>query len=201
MSLTYGIPHYLQPNIPVEETVGAMAKAVKKGKVRYIGLSNVTTEEVRRAHSVHPISAVQYEYSLWRREIEDEMLPLLRKPGIGLVSWSPLGSGFLTGKVGQLSKDDFRMNNPKYKGENLKANTNRFAPIIKIAEELDITPAQLALSWLLHKGDDIFPIPGTRNIDRMDENFESINIKLSNDIIKQIENIAKIGAAEGNTLV
>ena len=154
--------HYPDPATPIEETVQAMAEGVKDGKVRYIGLSNVSAEQVRRAHKVHPITAVQFEYSLWRREAEVDLLPTLRELGIALVCWAPLGSGFLSGTVSSLSKDDFRHNNPRFAGENLNMNRHRFLPLLQLAEELGVTPAQLALAWLLHQGQDIFPIPGTR---------------------------------------
>jgi aryl-alcohol dehydrogenase-like predicted oxidoreductase len=193
--------HYPDPATPIEETVSAMVEAVRAGKVRHLGLSNVTPEQVRRAQAVHPIAAVQFEYSLWRREPERELLPVLRELGIALVPWSPLGSGFLTGTVNQLPKDDFRNNNPKYTGENLKANTDRFAPLIDLAKELNITPAQLALSWLLHQGDQIVPIPGSRKKERVSENAEAANLRLSPEILKEINSIAPAGAASGKALV
>ena len=177
--------HFPDPGVPIEETVGAMAKGVQKGKVRYLGLSNVTAEQVRRAHAVHPIAAVQYEYSLWRREAETELLPTLRELGIALVPWSPLGSGFLTGKVNDLAADDFRQNNPRYQGENLSVNKNRFAPLIKLAEDLGITPAQLALAWLVHQGEDIIPIPGTRKKERIEENAKAADVSLSSRYCRQ----------------
>ena len=138
--------HYLDPATPVEETVGAMAEAVKQGKVRHLGLSNASAEEVRRAHAVHPISAVQYEYSLWRREPEAELLPTLRELGIALVAWSPLGGGFLTGTVDKLGENDFRQNNPRFSGSNLDANRERFAPRMALAGDFNISPAQMALA-------------------------------------------------------
>jgi aryl-alcohol dehydrogenase-like predicted oxidoreductase len=193
--------HLPDPATPIEDTVAAMAESVRAGKVRHLGLSNVTAEQVRRAHAVHPIAAVQYEYSLWRREPEAELLPALRELGIGLVPWSPLGGGFLTGTVNQISKDDFRQNNPKYAGENLKANTDRFAPLMALAKELNITPAQLALAWLLHQGSDIVPIPGSRKKERVTENAAAANVKLSPEILKKIDQIAPAGRAPGKTLV
>ena len=134
--------HYPDPATPIEETVGAMAASVRAGKVRHLGLSNVTAEQVRRAHAVHPIAAVQYEYSLWRREAETTLLPTLRELGIALVAWSPLGAGFLTGGVSTLGPDDFRHNNPRFAGQNLAINTDRFAPFMQVASELSLTPAQ-----------------------------------------------------------
>ena len=193
--------HYPDPSVPIEETVGAMSRAVEQGKVRHIGLSNVTADQVRRAHQVHPVAAVQYEYSLWRREVETELLPTLRELGIALVPWSPLGSGFLTGTVNQLAEGDFRQNNPRYQGENLKTNRDRFAPLVEISKEIGITPAQLALAWLLHQGEDILPIPGTRKPERVTENVQSVDIVLSGDVLEKISKIAAPGAAKGETLV
>lgn len=193
--------HYPDPSIPIEETAGAMAECVQAGDVRYLGLCNVTADEVRRANAVHPIAAVQYEYSLWRREIELTLLPTLRELGITLVPWSPLGGGFLTGEVRALSDDDFRQNNPRYAGENLDINRGRFAPLMQLAKDFRITPAQLALSWLLHQGEDIIPIPGTRKPDRLDENAVSANVNLDAETLAQIDEIAPAGLAEGATLL
>ncbi len=193
--------HYPDPNLDIEETVEAMAREVKEGNIRYLGLSNVTADQVRRAHAVHPIAAVQYEYSLWRREAEIDLLPTLRELGIALVAWSPLGSGFLTGKVNDLAENDFRNNNPKFVGENLKNNQDRFAPLSKIAQDLGITTAQLALSWLLHQGEDIYAIPGSRKISRIKENAASESIDLSPEILKKIDQLFPIGTADGDTLV
>jgi aryl-alcohol dehydrogenase-like predicted oxidoreductase len=193
--------HYLDRVTPVEETVGVMADAVRAGKVRYIGLSNVNPDEIRRAHAVHPISAVQYEYSLWRREVEIDLLPTLRELGIALVCWSPLGGGFLTGTVKELLDGDFRNFNPRYKGDNFRANKERFAPLLDISRELNISPAQLALSWLLHQGKDIFPIPGSRKIDRINENAKAIDVALDLEVLDRINKIAEIGITKGNTLL
>lgn len=193
--------HYPDPATPIEETVGAMAEGVRTGKVRYLGLSNVTAEQVRRAHKIHPIAAVQFEYSLWRREAEAELLPTLRELGIALVGWSPLGSGFLTGTVASLDKNDFRQNNPRYTGANLSINRDRFAPFMAVARELNVTPAQLALAWLLHQGQDIFPIPGTRRADRVEENARSANIRLTPELLERIDVLARPGIAEGATLL
>ena len=193
--------HYPDPNVPIEETTGAMAQAISAGKVRQIGLSNVTAEQVRRAHAIHPIAAVQYEYSLWRREVETELLPTLRELGIALVAWSPLGAGFLTGTVRELDSNDFRQNNPRFSKENLTINTNRFSPLFKLAKELSVTPAQLALAWLLHQGDDIFPIPGTRSSVRVTENAKASEIKLNAEQLRQIDQISTPGITVGATLV
>jgi aryl-alcohol dehydrogenase-like predicted oxidoreductase len=193
--------HYADPSTPIEETVAAMADVVKSGKVRYLGLSNVTAEQVRRAHAVHPITAVQYEYSLWRRESEQELLPTLRELGIALVAWSPLGSGFLTGTVDKLDQGDFRQNNPRYSGENLRTNRDRFAPFMRIADELNVSPAQLALAWLLHQGKDVFPIPGTRRVQRVEENAKATAVQLSAEVLQRIAALAPIDTAVGSTLV
>ncbi len=193
--------HYPDPATPVEETVGAMADAVKAGKVRALGLSNVTADQVKNAHAVHPIAAVQYEYSLWRREAETELLPALRDLGIALVAWSPLGAGFLTGTVNELDQNDFRQNNPRFTGDNLAVNTDRFSPLMQVAADLEVTPAQLALAWLLHRGDDIFPIPGTRRPQRIIENAGAAGIELTKEMLEKIDTIARPGLAQGNTLV
>ncbi|MFC1505340.1 aldo/keto reductase [Thermodesulfobacteriota bacterium] len=193
--------HFPDPQTPLEETVGAMAQAVQEGKVRYLGLSNVTADQVRRAHAIHPIAAVQYEYSLWRREAETTLLPTLRELGVALVAWSPLGSGFLTGTVDTLSENDFRHNNPRYADDNLRSNRDRFAPLMTLAKELNISPAQLALAWLLHQGPDVFPIPGTRKVQRIDENAKALGVKLAASTLQNINTIAKPGTAAGATLV
>jgi len=178
-----------------------MAEAMGEGKVRYLGLSNVTADQVRRAHQVHPISAVQYEYSLWRREVETELFPTLRELGIALVPWSPLGSGFLTGTVDTLTDGDFRNNNPRYQAENLATNRERFAPLAEIAKDIGVTPAQLSLAWLLHQGEDIIPIPGTRKKNRVTENRSAADVVLRAEIVQQISSIAAHGLAQGQTLL
>ena len=193
--------HFPDPATPIEDTVGAMAAMVQAGKVRYLGLSNVTAEQVRRAHAVHPIAAIQYEYSLSRREVEQALLPTLRELGIALVPWSPLGSGFLTGTVTELASDDFRQNNPKLAGENLRENLDRFAPFRELAAGLGLTPAQLALAWLLHQGVDIVPIPGTRKAARLDENARAAFATLDQALLQRIDALAPVGAAKGGTLV
>ncbi len=193
--------HYPDPQVEIEETVAAMAQAVSQGKARYLGLSNVTADQVRRAHTVHPITAVQFEYSLWRREPEADLLPTLRELGIAMVPWSPLGSGFLTGQTKTPAEGDFRSHNPKYQGGNAAANRERFAPLNEVAAELDATPAQLALAWLLHQGDHIVPIPGTRQPRRVAENIAAASLRLSPECLDRIDRIAPPGAAKGETLV
>jgi aryl-alcohol dehydrogenase-like predicted oxidoreductase len=193
--------HFPDPATPIEETVDAMAAEVKAGNVRFLGLSNVTAEQVRQAHAVHPIAAVQYEYSLWRREAETALLPTLRELGIALVCWSPLGSGFLTGTVSGIERNDFRWNNPRFAGKNLAENRDRFAPFMDLAREFGVTPAQLALAWLLHQGKDIVPIPGTRRQERIDENAWSAAIKLDSGRLARIDELARPGLAAGATFL
>lgn len=193
--------HYPDPSVPIEETVGAMGREVAAGRARTLGLSNVTADEVRRAHAVHPVAAVQYEYSLWRREAEAGLLPVLRELGIALVAWAPLGSGFLTGAVAELPPGDFRHANPRYAGETLARNRGRFAPLLAVAGGLGVTPAQLALAWLLHKGPDVVPIPGTRQAAHLLENAEAAGLALDADQLERIEALAPSGLAEGGTLI
>lgn len=193
--------HYLDPNTPLEETVSAMAEAVKEGKVKAIGLSNVTADEIIRANKVHPISAVQYEYSLFRREAENEILPAVNSIGAALVCWSPLGAGFLTGTVKELDDGDFRKNNPKMQGENFTNNLQRLEHIRKISVDLSVTPAQLALAWLIAQGDNIIPIPGSRKKSRINENLAALDIQLSSEVLGKLDSIAPIGAFKGATLV
>jgi len=193
--------HYPDPDVPIEETVDAMADAVRAGKTRYLGLSNVTPDHVQRAATVHPIAAVQYEYSLWRREVENDLLPALRKLGIALVPWAPLGCGFLSGNAIQLEKNDFRKNNPRFTEKNLPKNQSHFAPLFALAKDLGATSAQLALAWLLHQGKDIIPIPGTRHARRVDENAEASGLSLSPEVLNRINEIASPGLAKGKTLL
>jgi aryl-alcohol dehydrogenase-like predicted oxidoreductase len=193
--------HWPDRAMPIEDTVGAMTEGVQAGKVRYLGLSNVTADEARRANRVHPIAAVQYEYSLWRRELETSLLAAWRELGIGLVPWAPLGSGFLSGKVPALSKDDWRNKNPRYIGENLKANNDRFAPLMALAKELGITPAQLALAWLLHQGGDVVPIPGSRKKERVTENAGAASVRLDAGMLQRIDQLAPAGSTAGSALI
>ena len=190
--------HFPDPDVPIEETIGAMSDAVDQGKVRYIGLSNVTVDQVRRAHGVHPISAVQYEYSLWRRGVESDLLPALRELGIALVPWSPLGSGFLTGTVETLAEDDFRNNDPRYQGENLTANKERFAPLMQLAAQIGVTPAQLSLAWLLHQGPQVIAIPGTRSTAHLRELAAGTALGLSDGDLARVEEALPIGWAQGD---
>jgi aryl-alcohol dehydrogenase-like predicted oxidoreductase len=192
--------HRVDPNTPIEETVGAMADLVKEGKVRYIGLSEAAVTTIRRAHKVHPISAVQTEYSLWTRDPEDGLLDALRLLDIGFVAYSPLGRGFLTGqikRVDDLDADDFRRQNPRFQGENFQKNLELVARVEEIAKEHKSTPAQLALAWVLAQGDDIVPIPGTRHPERVEENVAALDVVLSESDLRRIDAAAPKGIAAG----
>lgn len=193
--------HYLDPRTPLEETVAAMAEAVGQGKVGAIGLSNVTADEIRRAHAVHPVAAVQYEFSLFRREAELEILPAVEEIDALLVCWSPLGAGFLTGQVTEIEAGDFRNNNPKMQGENFVSNLTRLERIKELAATLGITPASLALAWLLARSPRIVPIPGSRKASRIDENLQALSVSLSPETLAQLDDIAPIGAFQGASLV
>ncbi|MFF1568707.1 aldo/keto reductase [Streptomyces sp. NPDC058293] len=174
--------HRVDPNTPIEETVGALAELVTEGKVRHIGLSEAGPETIRRAHAVHPVSALQTEYSLWTRDVETEILPLLRELGIGFVPYSPLGHGLLTGQirtVDDFTDDDWRKTNPRFTGENFQRNLRIVDEVQAIGAEIGATPAQTALAWLLTRGDDIAPIPGTRRVSRVEENTAADGVELS----------------------
>jgi aryl-alcohol dehydrogenase-like predicted oxidoreductase len=192
--------HRVDRNTPIEDTVGAMADLVREGKVRFIGLSEASANTVRRAHKVHPITAVQTEYSLWTRDPEDGLLEALRSLDIGFVAYSPLGRGFLTGQiksVEDLADDDFRKHHPRFQGENFRKNLDLVARVEEIAEEHKCTPAQLALAWVLAQGDDIVPIPGTRHPERVEENLHSLDIVLSENDLRRIDAAAPKGATAG----
>jgi aryl-alcohol dehydrogenase-like predicted oxidoreductase len=192
--------HRVDPNTPIEDTVGAMAELVRQGKVRYLGLSEASVNTIRRAHKVHPISAVQTEYSLWTRDPEDGLLDALRMLGVGFVAYSPLGRGFLTGQIKRiedLAPDDFRRQNPRFQAENFKKNLELVAKVEEIAREHKCTPAQLALAWVLAQGDDIVPIPGTRHPKRVEENVGALNVVLSENDLRRIDAAAPKGAAAG----
>ena len=193
--------HRVDPKVPIEDTIGAMSELVKQGKVKYLGMSEAAPETLRRAHQVHPISALQTEYSLWSREPEDELLKAVRELGIGFVSYSPLGRGFLTGefkKIEDLPFDDYRRNSPRFQGENFQKNLDLVHRLTEMAEAKKVTPAQLALAWVLAQGEDIVPIPGTKKRNRLQENVASIEIKLSQDELSQINQIVPKGSASGN---
>ena len=192
--------HRVDPNTPIEDTVGAMAELVREGKVRYLGLSEASVNTIRRAHKVHPLSAVQTEYSLWTRDPEDGVLDALRLLDIGFVAYSPLGRGFLTGQIKRiedLAQDDFRRQNPRFQGDNFKKNLGLVAKVEEIAKEHKCTPAQLALAWVLAQGDDIAPIPGTRHPERVEENVGALNVVLSENDLRRIDAAVPKGAAAG----
>ncbi|HEY2634074.1 MAG TPA: aldo/keto reductase, partial [Steroidobacteraceae bacterium] len=192
--------HRVDPNTPIEDTVGAMGELVREGKVRYLGLSEAAPATLRRAHKVHPISALQSEYSLWSRDPEDEVLPTVRELGIGFVPYSPLGRGFLAGrfhKLEDLAADDYRRESPRFQGENFAKNLAVLEQINRIAKEKDCTPSQLALAWLLAQGRDIVPIPGTTNPIRLEENLAATQITLSKNELQRIESVAPLGVAAG----
>jgi len=189
--------HRLDPQVPIEETVGALAELVKQGKIRHIGLSEVGPKTIRRAHAVHPITALQTEYSLWERGPEAEILPTLRELGIGFVAYSPLGRGFLTGEiknVQELDANDFRQNDPRFQGENFARNTALVERVRQLASQKDATPGQIALAWLLHKGNDIVPIPGTKRLRFLEENIAASNIVLNAEEMTQLETSTGQGA-------
>src|SRR6266480_1600052 len=192
--------HRVDRNTPIEDTVGAMADLVREGKVRYIGLSEASVPTIRKAHAVHPITAVQTEYSLWSRDPEDGLLEALRSLDIGFVAYSPLGRGFLTGqikRVEDLAEDDFRRNHPRFVGENFQKNLDLVARVEEIAKEHKCTPAQLALAWVRAQGDDIVPIPGTRHSERLEENLGALNVVLSENDLLRIDAAAPKGVAAG----
>jgi aryl-alcohol dehydrogenase-like predicted oxidoreductase len=182
--------HRVDPNVPIEETVGAMAELVSEGKVLHIGLSEAAGETIRRAHAVHPITAVQTEYSLWTRDPEADVLPTCRELGIGYVSYSPLGRGFLSGRFtspDELDADDFRRSGPRFTGANLEANLKLAAKVAAIAEAKGVTPAQLALAWVLAQGDDIVPIPGTKRRTYLEQNAAAVDVELTADDLARID--------------
>ena len=192
--------HRVDRSVPIEETVGAMADLVQQGKVRFLGLSEAAPATIRRAHAVHPISALQTEYSLWSRDPEDEILPACRALGIGFVAYSPLGRGFLTGrfkKVEDLPPDDFRRNHPRFQGENFQKNLDLVRKIEEIAAEKRCTPSQLALAWVHAQGKDIVPIPGTKRRRYLEENVAALDVSLSADDLRRIDRAAPHGAAAG----
>jgi aryl-alcohol dehydrogenase-like predicted oxidoreductase len=192
--------HRVDKNTPIEDTVGAMAELVKAGKVRHIGLSEAGVQTIRRAHAVHPITALQTEYSLWTRDVEEEILPTVRELGIGFVPYSPLGRGFLTGQFkseAEIPEGDFRRHNPRFQGENFEKNMRLVKEIEKIAEKKGIKPGQVALAWVLAQGEDIVPIPGTKRIKYLDENAAATEVTLTGEELDQLAKAAPAGAAAG----
>jgi aryl-alcohol dehydrogenase-like predicted oxidoreductase len=193
--------HRVDPDTPIEETIGAMAELVRAGKVRFLGLSEAGAETIRRGHAVHPITALQSEYSLWTRDPEGEVLGVCRELGIGFVPYSPLGRGFLTGKIQDpedLSDDDYRKTTPRFQGENFQRNLDLVKRVEKIAREKGCTPAQLALAWVLAQGDDIVPIPGTKRRKYLQENVAALDIVLTSKDLARIEEIAPRDAFVGS---
>ncbi len=181
--------HRVDPNVPIEETVGAMAELVQQGKVRHIGLSEAAPETIRRAQAVHPITALQTEYSLWTRFAEDEVIPTCRELGIGFVPYSPLGRGFLSGRFAspeELADDDFRRTGPRFTGENLEANLDLAAKVKEIAKDKGMTPAQLAIAWVLAQGEDVVPIPGTKRRSYLEENVAAVDVGLTDPDLARI---------------
>ncbi len=192
--------HRVDASTPIEDTVGAMADLVREGKVRYLGLSEASIATIRRAHKVHPISAVQTAYSLWTRDPEEGLLDALRLLDIGFVAYSPLGRGFLTGQIKRiedLAEDDFRRQNPRFQGANFQKNLELVARVEEIAKEHKCTPAQLALAWVLAQGDDLVPIPGTRHPERVEENIRALDVVLSESDLRRIDAAAPKGVAAG----
>jgi aryl-alcohol dehydrogenase-like predicted oxidoreductase len=192
--------HRVDPATPIEETVGAMAELVELGKVRFLGLSEASPATIRRAHAVHPITAVQTEYSLWTRDPEDEVLATVRELGIGFVAYSPLGRGFLTGQfsdLDQLAADDFRRDNPRFQGDNRRHNTELVETVVAVAGEKGVTPAQVALAWVLSRGSDVVPIPGTKRRSYLEQNVAAAAIELSSDELERLEQAFPLGAAAG----
>jgi aryl-alcohol dehydrogenase-like predicted oxidoreductase len=193
--------HRVDTNVPIEETVGAMAELVKQGKVRYLGLSEAAPDTIRRAHTVHPISALQTEYSLWTREVEDEIIPTIRELGIGFVPYSPLGRGFLSGEIkspADFAADDFRRFLPRFQGDNFDKNIQLVERVKEIATKKGVTPSQLALAWLLAQGEDIVPIPGTKRRKYLEENIAAVEITLFEDELQQIQESAPKNFAAGD---
>ena len=193
--------HRVDPETPIEETVGAMSELVQAGKVRFLGLSEAGTETIRKAHAIHPITAVQSEYSLWSRDIEDEVIPALRELGIGLVAYSPLGRGFLSGRfksIDDLEPDDFRRFSPRFQGGNFEKNLELVERITELAGEKEVTPSQLALAWVLGRGEDIVPIPGTKHRRYLEENVGALEIELTADDLERLEAAFPEGATAGD---
>jgi aryl-alcohol dehydrogenase-like predicted oxidoreductase len=192
--------HRVDPDVPIEETVGAMAQLAAEGKVRHLGLSEASADTVRRAHAVHPVAALQSEYSLWTRDVERDVLPAIRDLGITLVAYSPLGRGFLTGAVRtreQLADNDFRRTNPRFAEENLEPNLRLLEGVERLASQRSVTPGQIALAWLLHRGEDIVPIPGTKRLEYLEQNVAAADISLSADELDQLERAFPAGSARG----
>lgn len=192
--------HRVDLKVPIEDTVGAMAELVQQGKVRHLGLSEAAPATIRRANAVHPIAALQSEYSLWSRDVEDEILPTCRELGIGFVAYSPLGRGFLTGRFRtfeDLPADDYRRNQPRFQGANFQRNLDLVKHVEQLAKKKNCTPSQLALAWLLAQGQDVVPIPGTKRVKYLEENVGALEVQLSPEDLRRIDEIAPLGVAAG----
>jgi aryl-alcohol dehydrogenase-like predicted oxidoreductase len=192
--------HRVDTKVPIEDTVGAMADLVRQGKVRFIGLSEAAPATIRRANAIHPITALQSEYSLWSRDVEDAILPTCRELGIGFVAYSPLGRGFLTGRFRRfedLPADDYRRNQPRFQGANFQKNLDLVAHLEQVAEQKKCTPSQLALAWLLAQGQDVAPIPGTKRVTYLEENVGALDVELTPEDLRRIDAIAPQGIAAG----
>jgi aryl-alcohol dehydrogenase-like predicted oxidoreductase len=193
--------HRVDNDTPIEETVGAMKELVEAGKVRHLGLSEAAPDTIRRAHAVHPITALQTEYSLWTRDPEDAILPTVRELGIGFVAYSPLGRGFLSGQItsiDDLAEDDFRRRGPRFQGDNFQKNLDLVAKVEEIADDKGVTPSQLALAWVLAQGDDIVPIPGTKHVKYLEENVGAAGVQLTGDDLHGIDEAFPKGATAGD---
>jgi aryl-alcohol dehydrogenase-like predicted oxidoreductase len=193
--------HRVDKNVPIEETVGAMAELVQQGKVRFLGLSEASPDTVRRAHQIHPISALQTEYSLWTRDVESRILPTTRELEIGFVAYAPLGRGFLSGRFNSpedIPEDDFRRHQPRFQGENFARNREIVERVEEIAEEKGVTPAQLALAWVHHRGEDVVPIPGTKRRRYLEENVQATEIELSDEELRRLDEAAPPGVTAGD---
>jgi len=193
--------HRVDQTVPIEETVGAMAELVTEGKVRHLGLSEASPDTIRRAHTVHPITALQTEYSLWSRDPEAEILATTRELGIGFVPYSPLGRGFLTGRFTRpedFDEGDFRRNHPRFQGENFTRNLDLVDRVREIASEKGCAPGQLALAWVLSRGEDVVPIPGTKHVRYLEENVAALDVQLTDDDLARLDDVAPAGAAAGD---
>ena len=193
--------HRVDTNVPIEDTVGEMVRLKEEGKIRFLGLSEAAPQTIRKAHSVHPITAVQTELSLWSRDAEAEVLPTVRELGIGYVAYSPLGRGFLTGQIkspDDFAEDDFRKNHPRFQGENFERNIQLVCEVEAMANEKGCTTAQLALAWVLAQGDDVVPIPGTKHVRYLDQNIGALEVKLSDEDLQRLDQILPPGAAAGD---
>ena len=192
--------HRVDPNVPIEETVGAMARLKEEGKIRFLGLSEAAPQTIRRAHATHPITALQTEYSLWSRDVEEEILPTVQELGIGFVAYSPLGRGFLTGQIkspDDFPEDDYRRFHPRFTGENFDRNIELVHEIERIAQEKGCTAAQLALAWVLARGQDVVPIPGTKRRKYLEQNIDALSVQLTDEDLRRIDSIVPRGAAAG----